>query len=144
MQFDLRFNLMRPSRLRRVIVVLLLAFAFFDLAVVDVFFPQLCGDGQASHSFTSPVESTEKVAADKSTGKIAAELAPVRDHGSQPSQDSHQSPMDEDCFCCCSHIIPSPHVNVVAFNYPPQLDDPAITSLPLPPPHGAFHPPRLS
>jgi hypothetical protein len=107
---------MRLDRLRRGIAILLLAFAFFDMAVVDVFFPQLCGDGQESSSLTSPVESTDKstvkVVTDKSTGKIAAELAPIRDRSSEPDQDSHQSQADEDCFCCCSHIIPSPHINV--------------------------------
>jgi hypothetical protein len=144
MQSGLRFNLMSPGSLRRGIVVFLLAFAFFDLAVVDLFFPQLCGDGQASHSLAGPGKSIETAAVDKSTGKIAPELAPFVDHGSQPVQDSHQSPVDEDCFCCCSHVIPSSHVNVAAFNYPPQLDDQAITPLPLPPPHGPFRPPRLS
>jgi hypothetical protein len=139
---------MRLDHLRRSIAIFLLAFVFFDMAVIDVFFPQLCGDGAASPSLTTPVESTdkptEKVAADKSMAKGAAALAPARDHGPRPGQDSHQSLADEDCFCCCSHIIPSPHINVGALNYSPQLDDPAIFSLPLSPPHDAYHPPRFS
>lgn len=135
MQSKLLQSLMRPDRLRRGAAIFLLAFAFFDLTVVDIFSPQLCGDEQVSLSLTGPVDSTEEVACEAGTSKT---------HDPQPDQDSHQSPIDEDCFCCCSHIIPSPHVNVAALNCPPQLDASAITSFPLPPPRGAFHPPRLS
>lgn len=141
-------SIKRLNRLRRGTVIFLLTFAFFDMAVVDIFFPQLCEDRRTSSFLTNQVGSTnkptEKGAAEKLIGKGAAEFAPIRDHGSQPGQDSHESPIDEDCFCCCSHVIPSQHVNVAAINSPPQPDDPAITSLPLPPPHGAFHPPRIS
>jgi hypothetical protein len=128
-------NLMKLDRLRRGMAIFLLAFAFFDMAVVDVFFPQLCGDEHASDSFTSTAKSTEK---------IADEFAVTRNQDSQPVQDSRQSGTDEDCFCCCSHIIPSPHVSVAALNCPPQPDDPAIPSFPSSSPHGVFHPPRLS
>ncbi len=128
-------SLMRLGRLRRSMAILLLALAFFDMAVVDLFYPQLCGDDQLSLLGASPIESSEK---------IADEFAATGNHDSQPAQDSHQSETDEDCFCCCSHIIPSPHVIVAALNFPPRPDDPAIPSFPLSSPHGVFHPPRLS
>lgn len=130
MQSDLRLNLMRSGRLRHGIAIFLLAFAFFDLMVVDMLSPELCGDEQAPFSSACP--------------ETADESAVTRTHDSQPSQDPHQSPIDEDCFCCCSHIIPSPNVDVAALNCPPRPDDPAITSLPSSPPRGAFHPPRHS
>ena len=132
-------NLTRLGRLRRGIAIFLVAFAFFDMGVVDVFFPQLCVDEQTSQSINSPVK-----AADNSAGKISDDLMAVRNHDSQPDQDSHQSSADEDCFCCCSHIIPGQHVNVATLNFPPQPDDVAIPSLPSAPPHGTFHPPRHS
>jgi len=128
-------SLIRLGRLRRGIAIFLLAMAFFDMAIVDVFFPQLCGDDQASILGAIPVESSEK---------IADEFAATRNQDSQPVQDSRQSGTDEDCFCCCSHIIPSPHVSVAALNCPPQPDDPAIPSFPSSSPHGVYHPPRLS
>jgi hypothetical protein len=126
---------MRLDRLRHGIAIFLLAFAFFDMAVVDMFFPQACGEQQMSTPSAAPVDSTEE---------IAGELRAVNNHDSQSGQDSHESSADEDCFCCCSHIIPSPNVNVVTLNSPPQAGDPAITSLPSAPPRGAYHPPRLS
>jgi len=128
-------SLMRLDRLRRGIAIFLLAMAFFDMAIVDLFFPQLCGDDQVSILGAIPVESSEK---------IADELAATRNQDPQPVQDSHQSGTDEDCFCCCSHIILSPHISVAALNCPPRPDDPAITPFPSSSPHGVFHPPRLS
>ena len=128
-------NLMRLGRLRRGMAIFLLAMAFFDMAIVDLFFPQFCGDDQVSLLGTVPIESTEKV---------ADEFAATGNRDSQPVQDSRQSTTDEDCFCCCSHIIPSPHVSVATLNCTPQPVDPAIASLPSPPPRGPFHPPRLS
>jgi len=141
-------SLMRLYRMRRGMAIFLLVFAFFDLTVVDVFFPQVCEDEQASAALFNLIESPDKPTdindSGKSIDKIAAKSLPIQDHDSRSGQDSHQTPADEDCFCCCSHIIPSPHINIVALNCLPQLDDPAIFSLPLPHPHGPFHPPRLS
>jgi hypothetical protein len=130
---------MRLRRLRRGIAIFMVAFAFFDMAVVDMFFPQLCVDEQTPQFISSPIDTT-----DNSAGKIADNLTAVSNHDSQPDQDSHQSSTDEDCFCCCSHIIPSQHVNVATLNFPPYPDDAALPSLPSAPPHGAFHPPRHS
>ncbi|HEU0177480.1 MAG TPA: hypothetical protein VFV58_24720 [Blastocatellia bacterium] len=126
---------MKLNRLRRGIAIFLLAMAFFDMAIVDLFFPQLCGDDQVSILGAIPVESTEK---------IADEFAATRNQNPQPAQDSRESGTDEDCFCCCSHIIPSSHVSVAALNCPPQPYDPADTSFPSSSPHDVFHPPRLS
>jgi hypothetical protein len=128
-------SLMRLDRLRRGIAIFLLAMAFFDIGIVDLFFPQLCGDDQVSILGAIPVESSEK---------IADEFAATRNQDPQPVQDSHQSGTDEDCFCCCSHIIPSPHISVATLNCPPRQDDPAITPFPSSSPHDVFHPPRLS
>ncbi|HEY7182460.1 MAG TPA: hypothetical protein VIC84_13620 [Blastocatellia bacterium] len=85
---------MRLGRLRRGTAIFLIVFALFDMTVVDMFFPQLCVDEQASLSINSPVQ-----AADNSVGKIAGDLMAGADHDSQPDQDSHQSSADEDCFC---------------------------------------------
>jgi hypothetical protein len=132
-------NLMRLRRLRRGIAILMVAFAVFDMAVIDMFFPQLCVEEQTSQSINSPVD-----AADKSTAKIADDLTAIISHDSQSDQDSHQSSVDEDCFCCCSHIIPGRHVNVATLNFPPPPDGAELPPLPLAPPHRTFRPPRHS
>ncbi|MGH9833628.1 MAG: hypothetical protein ACREBD_36960, partial [Blastocatellia bacterium] len=81
MQSKLLQSLMRPDRLRRGVAIFLLAFAFFDLTIIDMFSPQLCGDEQVSLSLTGQVDSTEEV---------AGEAGAIKTHDSQPSQDSHQ------------------------------------------------------
>jgi len=128
-------NLMKQGRLRCGIAVFLLAFAYFDVAIIGVFFPQLCGDEQASVSFASPVKSTKK---------NADGLMAISNHGSQPSQDLSPPTIDEDCFCCCSHIIPGVCIDVAVLNGSSQPPDPTNTALPSSPPHDTFHPPRLS
>ena len=128
-------NLMKLGRVRRGIAILLLAFAFFDIAIVDVFFPQLCGDEQSLGFVADSVKAPEK---------ITDETVSISRHDSRPNRDSSQLSIDEDCFCCCSHIIPGVYVNVAVFNGAPQPHDPTIASLPLSPPHGAYHPPRIS
>lgn len=66
------------------------------------------------------------------------------------SSDSHQneSPApiqgDEDCFCCCSHILPGLHFVVAGIVSETLEADPTISSLPTGPPHTLYHPPRLS
>ena len=126
-------NLLQMGRLRRGVAVFLLAFVFFDISIVDVFFPQLCGDEQSSVSVINRVGSAEK---------IAHERLSIQKDNSQPNQDLSQSSIDEDCFCCCSHIIPGVSVNVAVLNDALQPYDPMGTSLPSSPPQGAFHPPR--
>jgi hypothetical protein len=51
---------MRLDRLRRWVAVFLLAFAFFDMAIVDVFFPQNCGEQQMSLPGDGQVGSTRE------------------------------------------------------------------------------------
>lgn len=128
-------NLMKPNRLRRGMAIFLLAFAFFDLTVVDMFSPEFCDDEQVSLSLANPDEAPEKIA----DGSWA-----IRSHDSEPGRDSRQSPIDEDCFCCCSHIIPSSYACIATLNCTPQPDALAAASLPLAPPRDAFHPPRFS
>jgi hypothetical protein len=132
-------NLMRLRRLRRGIAIFMVAFAFFDMTVVDMFFPQLCVDEQTSQSINSPVAAT-----DNSTGKIPDDLTVVSNRNSQPDQDSQQFSSDEDCFCCCAHIIPGQHINVATLNFPPHPGDTALPAIPSAPPHGTYHPPRHS
>ena len=135
-------NLFRLHRLRRGIAIFLLAFATFDMTVVDVFSPQSCSDEQTSQ--TSQSTNSPEKSADTSTGIIADNLMEPENHESQPKQDSHQSSADEDCFCCCSHIIPGIHVNIAVLNFSPRTDDPPIAFLPSSSPHDFFHPPRNS
>ena len=51
---------------------------------------------------------------------------------------------DEDCFCCCAHILPACDANLVAPVAASLVTDPREALLPTPPPSRTFHPPRLA
>jgi hypothetical protein len=134
-------NLMNPSRLHRGMAILLLAFAFFDMAVIDIFAPQSCNDGFSTMADAAPAQN----ASEKFDQNALVEAA-LGAHNSLPQQDSHSdsSPAssEEDCFCCCSHILPGFSFEYVTLNTIPRVDIALIASLPAPPPQDTFHPPR--
>lgn len=52
-------------------------------------------------------------------------------------------PRDEDCFCCCAHILPSPVFSDSSNAALAQLRGlPKRTTLPTAPIHSLYHPPR--
>lgn len=65
---------------------------------------------------------------------------------SRSQEDSHSDSgfEMEDCFCCCSHILPSFAFTVDSIYLNALASDREITRLPIPPPQSPFHPPRLS
>jgi hypothetical protein len=134
-------NLMKPGYLRRGMAILLLAFAFFDLAVIDIIAPQLCNDGfstiaGAASSQNSFEKLDQKVTVEAAIG--AQSPLPQRDSHHDSSPDS----TEEDCFCCCSHILLGFSFDYITLNTMPRVDIALIASLPSPPPQDTFHPPR--
>lgn len=138
MLLKLRQSLMRPGRLHRAIAIFFLLFSFTDLVIADIFAPQLCSEAAAELPLACAKVDDSEITFAKGTGPTAVAGSSSSEQPAQPSD------FDEDCFCCCSHIIPSPHINLAALNCLPQPGDPAMTSLPSSPPRGTFHPPRLS
>jgi len=106
----------------------------FPLA--DVGFPQSCCDEVAG----VPIAGTIMLAA--TLADQANTLIRPGDSGNdQPSR----SPLtDDDCFCCCSHILPSPALSVGVSGVKPPAARPSDSSLPSAPPRSTFHPPRLA
>jgi hypothetical protein len=136
-------NLMKLGYLRRGMVILLLAFAFFDLAVIDIISPQICNDEFSTIAGAAPAQN-----AFEEFDQNAPVEAALGAQSSLPQQESHSdsSPAstEEDCFCCCSHILPGFSFEYVTLNTMPRVDIALIASLPTPPPQDTFHPPRLA
>jgi hypothetical protein len=126
---------MRQSRLRRGTAIFLLAFAFVDMTLIDLAFPQLCGDGRVAMAAFSANEDWRQ-------NDDGCAAAGGRD--SQQGRDSHPASTDEDCFCCCSHIIPGCRIAVAPLEMAPRLNIPSTEPLLSPPPQDTFHPPRLA
>lgn len=131
MPMKLGQKLLRSRGLRRSLAILLLMFAVFDLAIVDTLFPQLCNDEYLS----SP--------SIKSTEAAINESVVITTHDSQPVQDSLPPSTDEDCFCCCSHIVLGYAVNAVAPLARPSVIISLDGILPSAPPQDTYHPPRF-
>lgn len=49
---------------------------------------------------------------------------------------------EDDCFCCCSHIVPAPHFDLVAVLISAPTDVNLSVSFPQATPQTLFHPPR--
>jgi hypothetical protein len=90
----LHFNKFASSRLVRVVALLFLAYTAIDIAC-----PELCrGEGTAAEEIG--VANTPTAA---NQARIFISSA------TQPGGESSTEPCcDEDCFCCCAHIVPAP------------------------------------
>jgi hypothetical protein len=128
---------MRQGSLHRWLAVLFLLFASTDISA-DVVSPQACCeelDGLAS-------AYTLNISAQAQDFDGVAKID-VKD-SSTPEQPSTPPPLEEECFCCCSHIIPSVHFEVAELDVEPLMSGVANFILPIPPPQSMYHPPRLS
>jgi hypothetical protein len=135
MQSRLYHRLIRRIRWRHLAAFLLLGIASFDITVIDMISPQLCGDEASA----IPVEN-----ADGKSDQNVAVKATIIDQDSLPQQDSSETSTEDECFCCCSHVLPRPVVNHVTLNKMPRINIALIETLPSPPPQDTFHPPRLA
>ena len=124
---------MKSNRLRGGIVILLLALAFVDLTLIDLISPQLCNDELLGPALLHSAESAEQ--------RVAV-LQQTSQNDSEPGRGSQSPVTDEDCFCCCSHIIPSYSIDVIEPVSGPRINLLLTGALPSPPPQDTFHPPR--
>ncbi len=134
MQSGIHHKLVRLGRWQRGVVVLLLALAFVDILLIDMVSPQFCNDGAGSRA-----------------GFVVADVAhetAIDSQKSQTDRDSHSdstpASTDEDCFCCCSHIVLDCAFNFATLIPSVRLGIPSSDILPSPPLQDTFHPPRLA
>jgi len=133
MKLSLNIRKFRRSQLLRVIAML-----FLLHSGVDMLFPQLCSNEEAfGGSF-----STTSLAA---TGDVEVRKAFAVEASSEfpDDQRSDQQHRDEDCFCCCTHVMPSP-----VFASPDNAELVVSISpvhhifIPAAPSDNPYHPPR--
>lgn len=115
----------------RAIVILFLVYTGFDITVPQYHRNESIGTHKSRtlKSSTKPIEPE--------IFAVASESTP---NNPQEDRESHK---DEDCFCCCSHVMPSP-----IFLGPANAELMLPTSLqpdfsiPTAPLHTPYHPPR--
>ena len=104
------------------------SFLLFALAAVDMSAPGLC---RSERVLTSSFSHRLNAADASLTGPV------------QPNQSKDTNTSDDDCFCCCIHIVPTPFSAIIAvFNvdsFSPRVAEQKLANgfLLLP-----YHPPR--
>ena len=131
MNLALNIREFRRSQLWRVIAML-----FLLHSGVDMLFPQLCNE----ESFGGSFNRTWLVATNESEPLVVDSSREFPDD--QRSNPQHR---DEDCFCCCTHVMPS------AVFASPDDAEPIISKstgprifIPSAPADNPYHPPRFA
>jgi hypothetical protein len=133
MKLALNIRELQKTQLLRVIAML-----FLLHSGVDMLFPQLCNDEEivgGSFSRTVIMSANE--------GEVMPAFVADDPTGLPDDQRSDQQHRDEDCFCCCAHVMPSP-----VFANPDDAELLISTStlprvfIPSAPSDNPYHPPR--
>jgi hypothetical protein len=127
----------RNRRLIRGIALLFLIYTAMDIAAPDLCRGETLGDGRLGLiAITSPPLTWD---ANPSGARIAAS------DKQRPNEPSEEPADDDDCFCCCSHVLPGTVTALVAVS---DLRSPVAfveySSVPSPPLAPEFHPPRFA
>jgi hypothetical protein len=122
-------RLLMSTRIVRVIAVLFLIYTGVEITA-----PQFCAEASGAVSIS---EVTDGYATTLSVSG--------RTNSDQEELPSQQPCPDEDCFCCCAHVVPGRATAVVALSdRKPDFTVPRNIDLPSPPLQSPYHPPRFA
>ena len=119
------------ERLFQGVAILFLLYTGVDITIPQYHLDESIGIG------VSQVLKYRAQASETETVALASESIP------NAPRDDREGPRDEDCFCCCSHVMPSP-VFVdpgTTIVISPRIPEPQV-STPAAPIHRPYHPPR--
>ena len=126
-------NRVRQSYITRGLAIFFLLYASADLTT-----PHLCAEEMGLQPFPA-------------TGIVSRNLeclegSAISEASADPGQEQSSAPAEaeEDCFCCCAHILPGLHFIVEGILSDPVISDTAIISLPTRPPDEHYRPPRFA
>lgn len=134
MRFDLHTIRDRHARLVRALAVFFLLFTGADIVMPEYFCGQEEQLGGIALKAVSPGDARR--APDR-------DLVASADEDSRSSEPAPEAPHEEDCFCCCAHVVPAQTLSLVAAPVavlPP--DAPVAVTVPSPPLPTAYRPPR--
>ncbi|HYJ84868.1 MAG TPA: hypothetical protein VEW46_02270 [Pyrinomonadaceae bacterium] len=128
------------SRFGKGRLVRAIALLFLFHTGVDLLFPELCSEEPVTITVNQSLPGSNETVNDETSGLVAESLPTDsrEDRRSDP-------PRDEDCFCCCTHVVPSQ-----AYSNPgdaelklPNSMQQEISILSAPP-NNPYHPPRFA
>ena len=126
------------GRLVRSVAILFLLYTGLDIAC-----PQLCSEGLVSLAAASETARSDINEPESAIGENVGAVSVRED--SRQNGPTEQKSQEEDCFCCCAHIVPG-----VAYVAPTHSDlkfprsVPGSTAVLTPPLFGTFRPPRFA
>lgn len=129
--------LMRQGSTQRWIAILFLLFASAEISA-DVIAPELCCE-ELRGLVNTIIPDTATLAISQDDEAPIGEV-----NNSNREKPSGPVSTEEECFCCCAHILPSLHFEVAKLDVEPLTSGLANTILPIAPPQIPYHPPRLS
>ncbi len=120
---------------QRNVSLVLLLLCCYDLAVADVLFPGSC-EREGAMILGASIATT---AADQQG------LATIGDVAPEPQEaPADSTPIEDDCFCCCAHIVPAENYNVPPLLFQPPSIESHPGSIPATPVAELFRPPRFA
>lgn len=119
-----------------------LAVFFLLFTGADLLLPQyFCGEGEIG-GVTIMTASASAASEPDGGARFTIPSTPA-DH--QPTETPDKAPHDEDCFCCCAHVLPTfAFATVGTFELNLPSAPPAEDHLQSPPLRGTYHPPRIA
>jgi hypothetical protein len=131
MKSHAKINRVAMKRVFRVIAVFFLIYTGLDLTV-----PGVCSE---ESSVPGIVEVS--ASANPALSILSACIGPQTDL--RQDQSPRTSLTDDDCFCCCTHVLPGNALAAIAAQQlKSAVSDPVSNSLLSPPLQSPFHPPR--
>lgn len=125
----------RRQKLFRAVAILFLLYTGADLLA-----PQVCAE---ERGLTTIEANDVKASSPDLASYVSSLVSDVsnREHNQVPDQQQR----DEDCFCCCAHIIPGSVFHGSSISEIISISLPTKQALiPLQLPKAYFHPPRLA
>lgn len=135
--FSLHLMRKRYWHLARALAILLLLHTGADLIMPQYFCgaEETAGPGAASNSVISSAWTNRQTLASVSSG----------DDNTRPDKPTPETPGDEDCFCCCAHVLPSKGFGLAATTELKTCPAPdTFDFIPSPPLRGTYRPPRCA
>jgi hypothetical protein len=105
------------------------------LTCVDMLSPQTC----AEEFFGFPAAALAKAAAAERDGSSDVAVTSETSHTGENSESGHP---EEDCFCCCTHLVVRAHFTFESETPNSALGPPEWLSLLASPSHAPYRPPR--
>ena len=138
MQIGPHTKLIFQCKLYSLIAIFFVLFTFVDISSPRQCCEELGGfaDSAAPAATTDSVALDEAARSDEGTPSIAAS-------DSQPTQPATPSSSEEDCFCCCSHVLPGSSFSIAVLHFKSPEADPQEDSLLTHPLRALYHPPRF-